>query len=867
MSLPDNSIENNCFHWGKWLSIRYYRCLCPVSGLFSFLAPSRRTHELVEPIGDRVSHSDLPSAVSLTTDQIDFALRAAHACTWELDLASGLVTFSDSWAEMLGHAAKPMQFSVQSLLSLVPESDHHLIIDSVFAVLKETQSEYVIEHRVRTVNGEYRWILSSGRVTERDSRTRRAKKMSGVNLNITRRKNAELAQQESERRFRALTALSADWYWEQDAQLRLTFVSEGYSEGDGPVALLGQRRWDDPNRTPLAGGWDDHKRTLESHQPFQDFESMWVREDGSRHYTSITGEPFFDEKGQFLGYRGVGRHITAKKQAEVALEEARDAAQSANRAKSEFLATMSHEIRTPLNAVIGLTHLALQQAAELKQRDYLSKIDTAAQSLLHLINEILDLSKIEAGKIEIEAVDFNLLNVLNDVAMMAGIRARDKGLDFHLEVQQGIAEDYRGDPGRLAQVLSNLCSNAVKFTETGSVTLRVREAADDSAAAAATTLHFEVEDTGIGIAAANQSKLFLPFAQADSSTTRKYGGTGLGLSISRKLVELMGGRIGVESTVNVGSMFAFSVVCQRLGSTTAAARGATRHPLDSTAPETPQSLMRGLRVLVIDDDDIILDAARARLEKLHMRVEVTQGAPLGIAKLREAAAAGDPFSLVLMDWKMPGCDGFEASAIIRADSTIAPQPKILLTTSFPDALRGRSDAHLVDGVLLKPFSAVALYDALTALMQGAVTPVPSTRVLDLRHVRLLLVEDDIVNQEVALGMLAPTGAAVTVADNGKLALAKLAAGTFDLVLMDLHMPELGGIETTTEIRRDPALKDLPIIAMTASVMAGDRERLLSVGMNDYIAKPVRVGALYSTLSKWAPAPSDTVRIHNARNTS
>ena len=810
-----------------------------------------------------------PDAAALQTEnaRMEFALQCASACTWDIDTTSGEFVLSEGWAVMLGLPPAVTHTSLEALMALLPESELISARKIWTDTLKGITGPYVLEHRIRTASGAWKWVLSEGQVTERDPATGRVIRMSGINFDITARKQSELELAASEARFKALTELSSDWYWEQDVDWRLVFVSADHVKVSGLSAdeMRGKRRWEFPNRTPLVGTWDDHRAVMTARQPFRNFEYVGEDAQGDHVYVSISGLPVYDASGQYLGYRGIGRNITAQRKAELALAEALDAAQSANRAKSEFLSTMSHEIRTPINAITGLTHLALQDAVEPKQRAYLTKVDTAATALLHIISEVLDLSKIEAGKVEVENVEFNLFTLIGDVAMIAGMQAQAKNIAFEMDTDPNLPELYSGDPGRIRQILSNLCGNAIKFTEQGKVLLRVRKL---DASDAGDLLEFLVEDTGIGIREEDQAKLFQPFSQADSSTTRKYGGSGLGLSISRKLAALMGGDMSVESTFGTGSRFIFTLRCTlvRENSVTEKPTPApvTKHPavaVSAALPVTPAPSQNpadqigGLRVLVVDDDDLFLEATQKRLEKMRVRVAISDNSLTVNALLLAAVAEGDPFAFVLIDWRMPGRDGLSASKRIRDEAGIKPQPKILLVTSYPNALDKQEHASAVDGLLIKPYAAPALYEAMTRLIATSRAPSQAARLLDLSGRRILLVEDDAVNQEVALGMLEPTGAIVVVAADGVEAMAALRREKFSLVLMDLQMPNMGGIEATRLIRADPAIADLPIIAMTASVMVGDRERLLEAGMNDCVPKPVRVGVLYATLRKWMDAGS------------
>ncbi|HRP22854.1 MAG TPA: response regulator [Thauera sp.] len=526
--------------------------------------------------------------------------------------------------------------------------------------------------------------------------------------------------------------------------------------------------------------------------------------------------------------------------------------EDANRAKSAFLANMSHEIRTPLNVIIGMVHLTLNSALTDHQRNYLSKVHRSAESLLGLINDILDFSRIEARKLTIEQVDFSLREVLADFASMVGLKAEEKALELLLDVPPGLPCQLSGDPLRLSQILTNLGYNAVKFTERGEVVLRVRVAADpegnaDRAAADCApgplVLHFSVRDTGIGISAEQQARLFQHFSQADESTTRRYGGTGLGLAISRNLVEMMGGRIWVDSTPGAGSTFHFTLPVLCRGQEAAPAL-ATRADLD------------GLHVLVVDDNNSAREVLAHMLEALHFKVATAASGPEAITAIRHARERGEPFGMAFIDWIMPDMDGLECVQHIRAGHAPGSMPKLVIVTAR-DVRELPAEIGL-DGLLAKPVTPSSLLEAILAAhgRASALRPHRGLRNEELhalhaklRGAHLLLVEDNELNQELAIDLLANAGISTRVAGNGREALAWLEREAFDGVLMDLQMPVMDGYAATRAIR-ERGMKALPVLAMTANVMAGDRDKAMAAGMDDQIGKPLDVGQMFRTLARW-----------------
>jgi PAS domain S-box-containing protein len=566
--------------------------------------------------------------------------------------------------------------------------------------------------------------------------------------------------------------------------------------------------------------------------------------DGRIAWVHALGHVLRDADGKPTDMYGVSQDISEFKRLEKEIVTAKEAAEAATKSKSEFLANMSHEIRTPMNAIIGMTRLALQTELNPKQEDYLGKIKAAADALLRIINDILDFSKIEAGKLDMEKTDFRLEDVLENLSTVVSQKAHDKDLEFLIAARRDLPPNLVGDPLRLGQILINLVNNAVKFTEQGEVVVSVTM---DEQAPERVKLKFSVRDTGIGMTPEQAARLFQAFSQADTSTTRKYGGTGLGLSISKRLVEMMGGNIWVESELGRGSTFCFSAW----------------FGVSSAAIEQKKLIpdLAGMRALVVDDNVQACEILTELLKQFAFRVE---RAFSGEDALRELAGADsqDPYRLVLMDWRMPGLDGLEASRIIRRGERLRNIPRIVMVSAFVEEdVRGRGEEIGIEGYLQKPVSPSMLYDTLMdlfglarhearVLSQGK----REIRSYDACGLRVLLVEDNEVNQQVARETLESAGAWVKIANHGGEAVEVLTRGEqpppFDVVLMDLQMPEVDGFTATKMLRAKPELRDLPIIAMTADVMREAIQRCLEAGMNDHVGKPIDPDALFATLARW-----------------
>jgi PAS domain S-box-containing protein len=668
----------------------------------------------------------------------------------------------------------------------------------------------------------------------------------GVSRDITRRKQAEAELMEERHLLRTLMDNLPDVIYFKDLASRFTRINRSLARAfglDDPAQAVGKTDFDFFTGEHAQQAFADEQEIIGTGQAMLGKEEKETWPNGHVTWASTTKMPLRDSNGKIIGTFGVSRDITRRKKEEQELLNAKEAAEAASRAKSEFLAMMSHEIRTPMNGIMGMTELALDTPLSAEQREYLSLVKRSAETLLTLINDMLDFSKIEAGRLSLDIIEFDLQEMLGNALRSLAIRSDEKGLELTWDAPPDLPARIAGDPGRLRQILVNLVGNAIKFTERGEVDLRVEM---DSQGDDWVALHFCVADTGIGIPPEKQQQIFEPFVQADSSTTRKYGGTGLGLAIATRLVKLMGGRIWLESEPGKGSRFHFT-----------AKFGLAREPLPQ--PVAPAKVnLQDTPVLVIDDNATNRRILEAMLKGWSMQPTLMEKGQDALLMMRRARDMGKPFPLVLLDAQMPGMDGFSVAERINLDPTLAGSTIMMLTSAGQRGDAARCREVGISAYLVKPIRRSELLQAILLVLgqpperKGWPELITRHTIREARRrLRILVAEDNAISRELVVRILQKQGHTAFGAATGGEAVdvwEKDAEG-FDILLMDVQMPDMDGFRATAIIREKEKIsgKHIPIIALTAYAMTGDRERCLAAGMDAYVSKPIRHQDLFETI--------------------
>ncbi len=643
-----------------------------------------------------------------------------------------------------------------------------------------------------------------------------------------------------------------DGIYFKDRSGRFLRVSKAYAGklgSDDPEDALGKTDSEFFSDEHSRESSKNEQQILESGEPAIGLIKKETRSDGTETWISTSMAPFYDQQGDVIGTFGISHDITEIKKAEQKLNAtlddlrlARDAAESANRAKSNFLANMSHEIRTPMNAIIGITELVMETELNSTQKDYLGTVLESGESLLSIINEILDFSKIEAGKVELEIAPFRLREEIGDTMKSLGVRAHGKNLELAWQAGDDVPDALMGDRSRLRQIIVNLAGNAIKFTERGEIVLQVKrlERHDDSV-----ELQFSVRDTGLGISEDKLSKIFDVFEQADSSTTRQFGGTGLGLSISSSLVALMQGRLWVESQPGEGSTFHFTAHFKVAGES------------DVARDSVPSQSLVGMRVLIVDDNETNRLILKEIVASWKMQAISCAGGAEALETLQKTQNSSEPIQLVLSDVNMPSMDGFMLAQQIRKIPRGGDVAIIMLTSGTRPEDKDYLPKFQIAAELLKPVKRSELLNTIMQSMMPIIEQPPTTQTSktespDTKKLKILLAEDGLANQKLAVGLLQKWGHHVAVANNGKEALQILESDSFDLVLMDVQMPEMDGLEATKLIRQreENTPNHIPIVAMTARALKGDREKCLDAGMDGYVSKPIRRNELQDAINEF-----------------
>ncbi|MBI1816508.1 MAG: response regulator [Deltaproteobacteria bacterium] len=784
---------------------------------------------------------------------------ATHDAIWDWDIVTNTLLWGDAVHSLFGYLPNQVGSTVDWWENHLHPDDRERVTAGVITTLGGRDTTWSAEYRFRRNDGSYADVVDRAQLI-RDEHGRAVRAI-GAMTDITDRKQAETERQtaeaalrDSEQRLQLAVDASGTGLWDCDLHTGTTQYSAawrrlfGYGDDelpDTPETWAGVVHPDD-----LARIANDTQSYVSGAASSYESEFRIRHRDGSYRWVLSRARVFRDASG--LPYRMLGSQIdiTERKRSEGEVQQAKEAAETANHAKSQFLANMSHEIRTPLNGIIGMTELALQTELTPEQREYLRMVAASGDALMTVINDVLDFSKIEAGKLALDPVDFDLRDAIGDTMQAVAVRAHLKGLELAYEVHPDVPAAIVADPNRLRQILTNLIGNAIKFSEHGEVVVSV---SPETSRVDEVRLHFRVRDSGIGIAADKQPAIFRAFEQADGSTTRKYGGTGLGLTIARRLVELMGGSLWVESAIGCGSTFHFTLrarVCPRL-----------------LRPPAPIEFLTGLSVLVVDDNATNRRILNELLTHWQMRPTTVDSGEAALGCMMHAATGGAPFPLVLVDAHMPEMDGFELAERIKRTPALAGATIMMLSSADLLGEAARCRELGVAAFLTKPLRQSELLEAMLLALRSftpdasTASDVPRPADASARALRILLAEDNAVNQRLGVRLLEKRGHTVIVANNGREALAIFTRGVFDLVLMDIQMPVMDGFEATAAIRALELDRGTytPIIALTANAMKGDQERCLTAGMDGYVSKPIQPAHLYDMIERIVPSPH---RLHN-----
>jgi PAS domain S-box-containing protein len=793
---------------------------------------------LLRMFRSRLSERRLTAALTVERDRWRLALAANNDGLFDWNATTGEVIQSARWKEMLGFGPDEIEDSEENWRSRVHPEDYPRVDAALRAYLDRRAPNYQIEYRMRHRDGTWRWILARAQaVWDKDGMPLR---LVGSHSDITERHSEY-------ERFRVLFEYSSDAH--------LLFDETGVIDcNDAALKLIGAESKDQMLAKPLAMFWPEKQPDGQvSREKCAEMERL-AREKGHHVFDwthrRLDGKEFPSEVSLTtvsVGGRefmlAVWHDLTERKRTEEALRAAKDTAEAGARAKSEFLAMMSHEIRTPMNGVIGMTSLLLDSPLSTQQREHVETIRTSGDALLTVINDILDFSKIDAGRMDLERIDFNLHATVDEAIELISDVAARKGLGLNALIESDVPVGIWGDPGRVRQILLNYLSNAAKFTNAGEILVSVSR----GGTASEPVIRFAVTDTGIGLSAEQQDRIFTPFTQADSSTTRRFGGTGLGLVICSKLARLMGGTVGVESEPGKGSTFWFTMRFEPSGTE----RGAAPVPLI------------GKKVLVVDDSETNRLVLAHNLRKAGLETIVTSSGREGLEAALAAGKAGGGINLAIFDLHMPSMDGLMLARAFRSQPELTEVPMILLASSSDSAIRDQAESLGFAACLTKPVRQGNLLAAVSRALGFAPPALPQLQKKFTQHQGLILVaEDNATNQRVARFMLERFGCRVDMANDGREAVEAVRRVRYDLVLMDCQMPELDGYEATAAIRASEASEGrrTPIVALTANALHGDTEHCLSAGMDGYLSKPLRTEALAAVLARWCPPRSGEVHI-------